>query len=241
MFDASACFIASRGRSLVPRAGGRRPAGRRSDGAPRRGRPGGALGYSSLWPRWCMPLSATSCSSGMNQQMMAISTYVAINIAPSSQFEEPSCRTLDAKKTDNNMTVASKALKSRDIGTSQIQPTITENGTTKRAICVEEPMATPSARSIFPLAATVTAVACSAALPTMGSRMTPMKALGKPYSSLTPSMESTRYSEHTATQQVAARSSPMAVPADIMGVSSSSSSAENMSACVTSWNHKNSR
>jgi hypothetical protein len=44
-------------------------------------------------------------------------------------------------------------------------------GTTKSEICVAEPSATPSARSILDLYAIVMAVACSAALPTMG-RMT---------------------------------------------------------------------
>ena len=52
----------------------------------------------------------------------------------------------------------------------QLHPTITVKGTTKRAICVLLPRATPSDRSILSLVATVTAVRCSAALPTLGRR-----------------------------------------------------------------------
>mmetsp|Transcript_1793 Transcript_1793/g.4815 ORF Transcript_1793/g.4815 Transcript_1793/m.4815 type:complete len:297 (+) Transcript_1793:182-1072(+) len=142
--------------------------------------------------------------------------------------------------TESSMTAASNTLKSRVMGTSQAQPTMTENGTTKRAICVEEPMATPKARSILPLAAQVTAVACSAAFPTMGRSMTPMNALGRPYWSDTPSMESTRKSEQYATAQVAPSNTAVEAHTESKASSSPSSSPPpNMSAWVTSWNIRN--
>lgn len=49
------------------------------------------------------------------------------------------------------------------------------NGSTNSAICMLDPTATPMARSILSLHATVTAVACSAALPTIGRRINPTK------------------------------------------------------------------
>lgn len=52
--------------------------------------------------------------------------------------------------------------------------------TTKRAIWVDDPMATPKARSIFPRYATVMAVACSAALPTIGMITKPMNIFDRP-------------------------------------------------------------
>ena len=55
------------------------------------------------------------------------------------------------------------------------------SGRTRRAICREEPQATPMERSILSLMATVTAVACSAALPTMGRRMRPMNSSETPF------------------------------------------------------------
>ncbi len=58
-----------------------------------------------------------------------------------------------------------------------IQPKMTKKGVTSSAICIELPIATPMARSILSFIATTTAVTCSAALPTMGSRMRPMKVL----------------------------------------------------------------
>lgn len=65
------------------------------------------------------------------------------------------------------------------------------NGSTSNAICILDPTATPIARSILSLQATVTAVACSAALPTIGSRIKPTKVSEMPPRSVMASMEST--------------------------------------------------
>ena len=59
-------------------------------------------------------------------------------------------------------------------------PAITSTGATKSAICMDEPMAMPRARSILPFMATRTAVECSAALPTMATTTTPMNTLPMP-------------------------------------------------------------
>ncbi|KAK2122118.1 hypothetical protein NOF04DRAFT_1337289, partial [Fusarium oxysporum II5] len=56
-----------------------------------------------------------------------------------------------------------------------IQPTMTREGATRRAIWIEEPTATPMARSILSRSATATAVTCSATLPTLGIKIRPMK------------------------------------------------------------------
>ena len=48
------------------------------------------------------------------------------------------------------------------------QPSMTMTGMTKRAICVDDPSATPNARSILPFQAMTMAVLCSAAFPTIG-------------------------------------------------------------------------
>mmetsp|Transcript_7071 Transcript_7071/g.20106 ORF Transcript_7071/g.20106 Transcript_7071/m.20106 type:complete len:229 (+) Transcript_7071:314-1000(+) len=131
-------------------------------------------------------------------------------------------------------------LKFRFIGSSQTQPKITAHGTTKSAICVEEPTATPSARSIMPLYAAVTAVACSAALPTIGNNITPMKAFDKPYVSDTTSIVSTKHSEHKKTTKVQTDSSAADKVGDKAPSSTSSSpSSANRSACVRSMNHRN--
>ena len=63
---------------------------------------------------------------------------------------------------------------------STAQPMTMQSGTTKRAICVDEPMAMPSASSILFLTAKMIAAACSAALPTIGMTMVPRKRSGTP-------------------------------------------------------------
>jgi hypothetical protein len=70
-------------------------------------------------------------------------------------------------------------------------PITMTNGRTSKAICMLDPTATPIARSILSLHATVTAVACSAALPTIGSRISPTKVLEMPPRSVIASMEPT--------------------------------------------------
>eukprot|EP00959_Pyramimonas_sp_CCMP1952_P277070 5791852-Pyramimonas_sp.AAC.2 len=68
--------------------------------------------------------------------------------------------------------------------------------------CVAEPTATPMAMSILFFMAKMTAEACSAALPTIGSTITEMNATGIPMLSAAPSMASTRYSDRTEIKMV---------------------------------------
>jgi len=83
-----------------------------------------------------------------------------------------------------------------------IHPKITIKGVTSKAICIEDPTATPIAKSILFFIATVTAVKCSAALPTMGSRIRPTKASEILLPETKPSILETRNSAHTATRTV---------------------------------------
>ena len=65
-----------------------------------------------------------------------------------------------AYKTVMNKIAVSNVLKNRVISAPMIQPSKTMRGMTSKAICIEEPTATPIARSILSLIATVTAVTC---------------------------------------------------------------------------------
>lgn len=67
----------------------------------------------------------------------------------------------------------------------------TRSGSTRRAICMLEPTATPIERSILSFAATVTAVACSAAFPTIGSRIKPTNVSEMPPEVVIASIEET--------------------------------------------------
>ena len=69
------------------------------------------------------------------------------------------------------------------------QAKITQVGSTKMAIWMEEPMAIASARSILFFIATMTAVMCSTALPASGSSTTDRKLVGRPEPSAMPSIE----------------------------------------------------
>ena len=73
-------------------------------------------------------------------------------------------------------------------------PAITSTGATNSAICIDEPIAMPSARSILFLLATSIAVECSAALPTTATTTTPMKTLPRPSAVPAASTASTRNS-----------------------------------------------
>lgn len=70
-------------------------------------------------------------------------------MTPSNQFELPSKIKEFVMKTATKMTAVSYMLKYKLIGTSMNQPTRTKKGVTKMAICKEEPMATPIAKSIL--------------------------------------------------------------------------------------------
>mmetsp|Transcript_20572 Transcript_20572/g.56172 ORF Transcript_20572/g.56172 Transcript_20572/m.56172 type:complete len:260 (+) Transcript_20572:442-1221(+) len=103
----------------------------------------------------------------------------------------------------------------------------------------------------MPFMAAVTAVRCSAALPTMGSKIVPMKALGRWYFLDTSSMESTRHSEQAATTRVVTASisvevvreswssgSALAAPFSSASSRAPSCSSWKRSACVFSWKTK---
>jgi hypothetical protein len=87
---------------------------------------------------------------------------------------------------------------------------------------MEEPTATPIAKSILFLLATVTAVTCSAALPTMGRMMRPTNASLKDEVSTTALILSTINSAQTATKPVDINSRKTAVVREIFSSSSSS-------------------
>jgi hypothetical protein len=72
-----------------------------------------------------------------------------------------------------------------------IHPITTISGRISNATCKLDPIATPIARSILSLQATVTAVACSAAFPTIGRRISPTKVVDKPPDFVIESIEST--------------------------------------------------
>jgi hypothetical protein len=59
----------------------------------------------------------------------------------------------------NSMAV-SKVLKKRVISAPMIHPIKTINGVSNKAICIDEPIATPIAKSILFFIATATAVTC---------------------------------------------------------------------------------
>mmetsp|Transcript_25775 Transcript_25775/g.50487 ORF Transcript_25775/g.50487 Transcript_25775/m.50487 type:complete len:212 (+) Transcript_25775:277-912(+) len=110
---------------------------------------------------------------------------------------------------------------------------ITEKGTTSNATCVDEPTEMPIARPGLSFMAKRTALACSHALPAMGSRITAMKDSGMPALSTTLSSTSTRACELKAvtTEQAAMRE--IEHNGEILASSSSSSSSS--SASSNSW------
>ena len=88
-------------------------------------------------------------------------------------------------------------------------------------IWIDEPTATPIARSILFLLATVTAVTCSAAFPTMGRMMRPMNVSLKPeLPDTTALMLPTMNSAQTATKPVDMSRSKMAVVREMFPSSS---------------------
>ena len=76
-------------------------------------------------------------------------------------------------RTEIKRTQVSNVLKKSVMGCPMIHPIMTIKGVTKSAICIEDPTATPMAKSILSFIATDTAVTCSAALPTIGKRISP--------------------------------------------------------------------
>ncbi|KAH3663664.1 hypothetical protein OGAPHI_005065 [Ogataea philodendri] len=91
-----------------------------------------------------------------------------------------------------NITAVSNVEKYKDIGTSKTHPIRTRNGVTNNEIWIEEPTATPTARSILFFTATTTAVTCSAALPTIGITIKPIKVFERPELSTISSIDDTR-------------------------------------------------
>ena len=70
-----------------------------------------------------------------------------------------------------------------------LQEYTTQEGSTKSAIWMLDPIAMPRARSILLRIATITAVMCSTALPAMGSRMSDTKPVVSPELLLISSIE----------------------------------------------------
>mmetsp|Transcript_10889 Transcript_10889/g.19127 ORF Transcript_10889/g.19127 Transcript_10889/m.19127 type:complete len:208 (-) Transcript_10889:519-1142(-) len=100
----------------------------------------------------------------------------------------------------------------------------TSRGSTHRAICVLEPIATPKDRSSLPFMAKITAPACSAALPTIGNRMAAMNTLEMPMEPAASSMEPEMASERMEMNTVMMASQIMELLKPNRSSSSSSSS-----------------
>ena len=113
-------------------------------------------------------------------------------------------------------------------------PTITENGTTKREICVDEPTAMPMESPALSWMAKRTAEACSHAFPTMGRRIMPMKCGEMLPPSVTPSTAPSKISEEKDTMIVVQKRSTIEVLRDRAGSSSPSSSPPSSSRTCTS-------
>ena len=77
-----------------------------------------------------------------------------------------------------------------NVGCGWVHPSLcAETDLDDSAIWMDEPKATPSARSSLFLAATVTAVTCSAAFPTIGIMIVPMKMELTPQSTAAPTKQ----------------------------------------------------
>mmetsp|Transcript_101957 Transcript_101957/g.202426 ORF Transcript_101957/g.202426 Transcript_101957/m.202426 type:complete len:217 (+) Transcript_101957:103-753(+) len=159
-------------------------------------------------------------------------------MAPSNQLDSPSLIALPTIRTVSNMMPVFTGWNFKLMGTSIAQPTNTVKGTTKRAICAEDPSATPRDKSILSFMATVTAVACSAALPTIGRRITPIKDREIPHLSIMPSILSTSPSEQYATSNVTMTSRKIAHLGPMVTSSSSACSDTNASGCVPNWKYR---
>mmetsp|Transcript_31274 Transcript_31274/g.73878 ORF Transcript_31274/g.73878 Transcript_31274/m.73878 type:complete len:206 (+) Transcript_31274:344-961(+) len=107
-----------------------------------------------------------------------------------------------APSTLKTNTPVSNGRKSRDRGAPTAPAATTQKGMTKRVICVADPTATPMESSILFFIAKMTAEACSAALPTMGSKMVDTKATGSCSASAATSIVSTTRSDSQAIHSV---------------------------------------
>mmetsp|Transcript_91135 Transcript_91135/g.256886 ORF Transcript_91135/g.256886 Transcript_91135/m.256886 type:complete len:263 (-) Transcript_91135:88-876(-) len=121
---------------------------------------------------------------------------------PLSQFERPSMTKVSTTSTLKIITAVFIAPKTKSIGWSITHPITTVNGTTKSAICVEEPTAMPMDSPGRSCNAKRMALACSQALPAKGKTMMPMKLAGIFPWPTTSSMAPTSISEHTAMKHV---------------------------------------
>jgi hypothetical protein len=73
--------------------------------------------------------------------------YAVTSKLPSNQLDLPVPSEMVTVKMDNTYRMISKCGKFSVIGFLTHHPTITVTGTTNRAICVQEPMATPRDKS----------------------------------------------------------------------------------------------
>eukprot|EP00404_Azadinium_spinosum_P014069 CAMPEP_0180510766 /NCGR_PEP_ID=MMETSP1036_2-20121128/50590_1 /TAXON_ID=632150 /ORGANISM="Azadinium spinosum, Strain 3D9" /LENGTH=152 /DNA_ID=CAMNT_0022521581 /DNA_START=126 /DNA_END=584 /DNA_ORIENTATION=+ len=115
---------------------------------------------------------------------------------PFSQFDRPSMTSVSTTSVlRNNTASAFMEPNCKSIGWPSAQPHSTENGTTRRAICVAEPTAMPMANPGRSCMAKRMALACSQALPANGKIIMPMNSCGIRPDDTTCSMVSMRTSE----------------------------------------------
>jgi hypothetical protein len=125
---------------------------------------------------------------------------VATSNIPSNQFERPSLLIEFSQPHRNGDGDQFKGVEIESHRlTDEIIPTITRTGATKSAICRLEPTVTETARSILSFKATLTAVACSAALPIIGRQDHPVKRVVNPNSLVASSRVLTNNSDSIAT------------------------------------------
>ena len=110
--------------------------------------------------------------------------------------------------TESMTAATSRIVNSRPSGRPIRCPANTSSGATKIAICIDEPTAIASARSIWFRIAIWIAVEFSAALPTSARTTTPMKTSPSPSVAPAASTAPTRNSAITATPHAAASSVP---------------------------------
>mmetsp|Transcript_61271 Transcript_61271/g.114588 ORF Transcript_61271/g.114588 Transcript_61271/m.114588 type:complete len:268 (+) Transcript_61271:80-883(+) len=161
-----------------------------------------------------------------------------MSMAPFSQFALPSIKTIAIQTDVSSMVAVSKKWKFIVIGLFKIQPSTTQSGMTKTEICTADPTALPSAISILFLYANTIAAACSAAFPTIGTRMPLMKRIGMPRDVAAPSIASTIHSDRVEMKTVIIPSQatpPQKPRMPGSSCSSSSSSGSNRCECVPSW------
>mmetsp|Transcript_12526 Transcript_12526/g.41819 ORF Transcript_12526/g.41819 Transcript_12526/m.41819 type:complete len:218 (-) Transcript_12526:691-1344(-) len=150
-------------------------------------------------------------------------TYAATRSTPLSQCDSLAVTCAATRSTARSRMEASKLPKTSVSGCRMGHANSVMSGMQRRAICVDEPRATAMARSILPRRAMEMAVACSAALPTMGRSTKPMNASGRSHADAAPCSAPVMTSERSAMPAVSAVRSAMAAQKSNTKSSSSSS------------------